>query len=241
MLPGHTGQLVIPTESIRYWTRMIDRTEHTSFSAYTKTISRLESGPPKHGTHSFRITRPPVWSGFRKQCNVELAPCASIRMPNLPRAIKACVSRLLPGRKAHPSRISVVAQVADEHDRVVLRGLSVDEPFDVHFAQSWEEARALATRLIAPVILFDRDWPGVDWKPVVNNLAASPSGTCVILLSAVSDDYLWQEVIRRGGYDVLTKPLKAQNVARVVKLAWSYWSSAPRVTVLRSAAPSRRS
>ena len=52
MLPDHTGQLVIPTESIRYWTRMIDRTEHTSFSAYTKTISRLESGPPKHGTPS---------------------------------------------------------------------------------------------------------------------------------------------------------------------------------------------
>jgi FixJ family two-component response regulator len=50
----------------------------------------------------------------------------------------------------------------------------------------------------------------------------------VILVSGVRDDYLWQEVIRRGGYDVLPKPLRADSVARIVKLALSYWKSAPK-------------
>ena len=165
---------------------------------------------------------------------------ASLRIPTLLRVMHSSVKRLFRSRRTRPSRISVVAVVVDEHDRLVLTGLCGDEPFDVHFTESWEEARALATQLIAPVIFFDRDWPGVDWKPVVRSLAASPSGTCVVLLSAVSDDYLWQELIRHGGYDVLIKPLKANKVARVVKLARSYWNSAPTVAVLSGGGYSRK-
>jgi FixJ family two-component response regulator len=46
----------------------------------------------------------------------------------------------------------------------------------------------------------------------------------VILVSGVADAYLWQEVVRREGYDILTKPLHTENVLRSVKLALSYWS-----------------
>jgi hypothetical protein len=45
-------------------------------------------------------------------------------------------------------------------------------------------------------------------------------------MSGVTDGYLWQELVRTGGYDVLPKPLRADNVAKVVKLAMSYWTSA---------------
>jgi FixJ family two-component response regulator len=46
----------------------------------------------------------------------------------------------------------------------------------------------------------------------------------------VNDDYLFEEVIRNGGHDVLTKPLQTPQVVAAVKLAWSYWkqSSAKR-------------
>ena len=44
-------------------------------------------------------------------------------------------------------------------------------------------------------------------------------------MSGVADDYLCQELIRQGGYDILPKPLRADNAARVVKLALSYWNS----------------
>jgi FixJ family two-component response regulator len=70
----------------------------------------------------------------------------------------------------------------------------------------------------------------------VESLAASTHGACVILMSGVADDYLFQELIRRGGYDILPKPLRPDNAARVVKLALSYWN---RTT--QPAAPARRS
>ncbi len=77
----------------------------------------------------------------------------------------------------------------------------------------------------APIIFVDRDWPGTKWGTVVESLATSPPGPCVILISAVPDGFLWQEVVRRGGYDVLAKPLQAEVVANVIKVALAYWKS----------------
>jgi DNA-binding NtrC family response regulator len=139
-------------------------------------------------------------------------------------------------RNEPPSRISIVALAVGEQDKSILRAISGQKPVDTHFADSCEEALAIANRLIAPVILFDRDWPGTDWRVAVEQLAATPHGACVILISGVADDNLWQELIRRGGYDVLAKPLRTEDVARVLMLALSYW----RVTAT-PAVPSSRS
>lgn len=46
-----------------------------------------------------------------------------------------------------------------------------------------------------------------------------------MLISPVADDYLWNEVVSNGGYDVLAKPLRQQDVLRAVKFAWSYLNS----------------
>jgi len=126
----------------------------------------------------------------------------------------------------------VVALVVSEQDRHVLTSVSSLEPLEMHFVASCEEACAVAKTLTAPVILLDRDWPGTQWKVSVQSLAALPHRACVVLMSGVSDDYLLQELNRRGGYDVLLKPLRVDNAARVVKLALSYWNSAPKSAVL---------
>lgn len=132
------------------------------------------------------------------------------------------------GRKTDPVRVSVVALVVSDEDRGVLTSTSGEQPLDVRFAESCEEACVLANQLTAPIILFDRDWPGTEWRAAVARLAALPHRACVILMSGVADGYLWQELIHTGGYDVLPKPLRPDNVARVVKLALSYWNSSAR-------------
>ena len=83
-------------------------------------------------------------------------------------------------------------------------------------------------RLRAPVILCDRDLPGNGWRGMVEGLASSPHRACVILVSAVVDTYLWNEVVRTGGFDVLSKPIRDDDVARAVRLAWSYWNAATK-------------
>jgi DNA-binding NtrC family response regulator len=134
------------------------------------------------------------------------------------------------------SRVPIIALVVNEQDRHVLTSIADQGPWDVHFAESCEEAGAVANQLGAPVILFDRNWPGTEWRTAVENLAASAHRACVVLVSGVADDYLFQELNRHGGYDILPKPLRPDNAARVVKLALSYWNRSTKPAV-----PARRS
>ena len=121
-------------------------------------------------------------------------------------------------------RVAIVALVGDQ-ERNVLTSVSTREEWDLHLVESSEIAWAISNQLAAPVILCDRDWPSAEWRALVQNLASSPHHPCVILTSTVADDYLWEELIRQGGYDVLAKPLRADDVVRLIKLALSYWKS----------------
>jgi DNA-binding NtrC family response regulator len=134
----------------------------------------------------------------------------------------------VPRRTPVASRITVVALVVNEQDRQVLASVFGQEPLDVRFAESCEEAYSVTNQSIAPVILLDRDWPGTEWRAAVERLASSPHRPCVILVSGVSDTYLSQEVARWRGYDVLPKPLRADKVERTVRLALSYWNCAAK-------------
>jgi CheY-like chemotaxis protein len=164
-----------------------------------------------------------------------------LRMRNFWQVIHSVFTGSTPSRKALPPRIAVVAIVVSKHDRHVLESVSGHGLLELHFVESCEEARTVANQLSAPVILFDRDLPGAEWRTAVETLAASPHRACVVLMSSVVDDYLRQELFRRGGYEVLAKPLQADNVLRVIKLALSYWTSAAWTGAAKPAMPARRS
>ncbi len=127
-------------------------------------------------------------------------------------------------RKPPPARLVIVAMVAGHEQREVLSALS-EESWDIRFAESRTDAWESARRFTAPVILYDRDWPDLQWRSEVQYLASLPHRPCVILTSRVSDDYLWEELIRQGGYELLAKPLRAPDAARVIRLAIIYWKN----------------
>jgi FixJ family two-component response regulator len=113
--------------------------------------------------------------------------------------------------------------VLDDRDRASLSSLEEHDQWQVHLAD--DHSLNALTKLESPIIIWDRDLTSEDWRDVVHTLAALPQKPCVFLLSRVVDDYLWNEVVRVGGYDVLSKPLKEVEVLRAVRLAWSYWAS----------------
>lgn len=123
------------------------------------------------------------------------------------------------------ARVVIVGLVSSEKERDELASLGFDEGWEVQFADTCAEALAASDPRRVPVILCDRDLPSADWRDAVQTLASSSRPACVILLSSVVDDALWEEVIRHGGYDILAKPLRRNEVVRVVKLARSFWSS----------------
>jgi FixJ family two-component response regulator len=166
--------------------------------------------------------------------------CSGLRIPEVWQILRSVFTGNDSSLIAPPSRVPVIALVCSEHDRHILASVSVQEPLDVHFVESCDDARIVSNQLSAPVILFDRDWPGTEWRSDVRSLAASPHRACVILMSGVADGYLREELIRRNGYDVLPKPLRADNVSRVIKLALSYWTSAAWTGAPNPDAPARK-
>jgi FixJ family two-component response regulator len=122
----------------------------------------------------------------------------------------------------------VVGLIASDADRRALADICSRNRWNLLFAGTRQEARSALDRLKAPVILCDRDLPGDGWRATVEDLASSPHHACIILVSGVADTYLWNEVVLTGGFDVLSKPLREDDVVRAVRLAWSYWNSATK-------------
>lgn len=125
--------------------------------------------------------------------------------------------------------MNIVALVNDERDRALLAAVCARNRWRVLFTDTSAEAWAVLNRLKAPVVFCDRDLPGTEWREVIQMMASSAHNACCILLSRVVDDYLWNELIGKGGYDVLPKPLREEDIVRAVRLAWSYWNSAGRM------------
>jgi len=134
----------------------------------------------------------------------------------------------LPADARPLGRLKVIALISGDGDRRELAVISGRFGWNLFFASTLEEARILLDKVRAPVILCDRDLPGSGWRSAVGGLASPPHRACVILVSAVVDTYLWNEVVRTGGFDVLSKPFREEDVTRAVRLAWSYWSNAAK-------------
>ena len=123
-----------------------------------------------------------------------------------------------------PNRIRVLAITNDDRDKRALAAFSVRNRWDLILTSACEEALEIVKKGGAAVILYDRDLPGLDWRDALRLLADATPACPVILTSPVNDGYLWGEVIRRGGYDVLAKPLEEDQTVRFVNLAWSLWN-----------------
>ena len=65
-------------------------------------------------------------------------------------------------------------------------------------------------------MICDRDLPDGDWRQLWDLLARDPSPPMFIVTSRLADDALWAEVLNVGGYDLLLKPFRAEEVIRMV-------------------------
>jgi FixJ family two-component response regulator len=126
-------------------------------------------------------------------------------------------------------RIPVLAIALDERDKSSLMAFSAHRQWDLVLTASCEEALDALKNMRAAVILCDRDLPKLDWRKALEKLVSSRPDCSIVLASSVNDEYLWEEVIHKGGYDVLAKPLQEGQTARAVNLAWSYSKERARV------------
>jgi FixJ family two-component response regulator len=123
-------------------------------------------------------------------------------------------------RAAHaatlPAPPRVLAILASTADRAQLESIFKNADWAIVFADG-----VPLTGDQPPIVLYDRDIPGSDWRQSIQKLAGGPHPRKVILASFVADDYLWEEVIHCGGYDILPKPFRETEVRHVIQFAWA--------------------
>jgi FixJ family two-component response regulator len=121
---------------------------------------------------------------------------------------------------------------ASRSDASRLRDIMAGTGWELRVVDNLEDAEAfLGVRSASlgarsgSIVLFDRDLPAVDWRQAIGKLS---NGHCrVILASFVADDYLWEEIIHCGGYDVIAKPFRGDEVVHMIQFAWAALTKSP--------------
>jgi two-component system response regulator HydG len=111
------------------------------------------------------------------------------------------------------------------NDRLVLEQLGKREGWDLRFTNSARDAFRLVMEKHFEVVLCDRNQYGYPWREVMERLAENSPRSRILLVSPLNDDYLWRDVVRQGGYDVLTRPLREADTLHTISAAVGFLSS----------------
>jgi DNA-binding NtrC family response regulator len=122
--------------------------------------------------------------------------------------------------------VPVVLCSARPDDHEDLARFFADSRWTLFAASSAEAALDLLRDTKAPILLSDRALLGPRWQEAVRAFVAARPHACVILLSEVSDPYLWDEVIHCGGFDVLGRPLRRAKVLSLLEFAYVHATTA---------------
>jgi DNA-binding response OmpR family regulator len=73
------------------------------------------------------------------------------------------------------------------------------------------------------VVIAESNLAGWNWKQVLHDLKRSSKPPQLVVTSRTADELLWAEVLNIGGYDVLARPLVAEELERVVASACAHF------------------
>ena len=123
------------------------------------------------------------------------------------------------------SPVRVLAVTQNAVDWKALHRVAEERGWTLLWAHSCEAALNVLSNYVVPIVIYDRDLPGEEWKTALRRLSVHGQPVCILLASSVSDEYLWREVVQHQGFDVLPKPFQAERLVRMVNVAcsWRGW------------------
>jgi DNA-binding NtrC family response regulator len=117
-------------------------------------------------------------------------------------------------------------------DHAALQKIFSNSNWSLHSAFTCEEARAIMRREPIAVVICDQDLPDGSWRCLLEGTEAIQPPPKVIVSSREVNEYLWADVLRMGGYDLLPMPWEAREVRKVISLGWRSWVFACRESEL---------
>ena len=114
----------------------------------------------------------------------------------------------------HQRTILSISPVAADHD--TLRRILSDQLWRIDIALTYREAVACLCRDRVDVVICECHLPDGTWKDLLGHIAEMLDSPALVVTSGAVDAHFRSEVRALGGYDVITKPLDADDVRRVL-------------------------
>jgi DNA-binding NtrC family response regulator len=123
----------------------------------------------------------------------------------------------------------VVSTRKEDHDN--LESILADSAWQLFTAATLAEAYGALRNARTPIVICDAAIDGSRWSDTIRSFSRARPGAYVIFLADDNRESVYQEIIRHGGFDVLTRPLRKEDVFRVLLFAYSRsrgtWLAAP--------------
>ena len=123
-------------------------------------------------------------------------------------------------------RATLVAVFGQDEDRLSLEPILRPFEWEVIWTRTCAEAVAAVRRTAAPIIVCDERFADGEWKELWNELRKNACPPEFILASRLADERLWAELLNLGGYNLLTKPFRPEEVIRTIHGAFTDWQLA---------------
>jgi len=122
--------------------------------------------------------------------------------------------------------VSVLMVGEYDTDRELIRNVSSKLGWRLYEARDRCRALECLTRNPVQVVLTESEIPQWNWKDMLYFLCSLTRPPQLIVTSQTADDTLWSEVLNMGGYDVLARPFRQDEVERVIAAARRHFEPA---------------
>ncbi len=125
--------------------------------------------------------------------------------------------------KGAAERAAMVAAFRRDEDRRELGRIVGPCQWKLILSKTCAAAIEAARRSAAPILISGQAFPDGGWRNVWNRLRKQCHPPMFILASRLADEALWAEVLNLGGYNLLVKPFRSDEVIRTVHGALLAW------------------
>jgi DNA-binding NtrC family response regulator len=138
--------------------------------------------------------------------------------------------------------VDVLSVTPTQSDHDSLERFLGRSKWRVHRASTLATGVELLRQKGVSLVICERDLCPGSWRDFLAHITLLPKPPHLIVTSRLADEQLWAEALNLGAYDVLSKPLESNEVARVLGSAWLHWnrrfgvaSEPPKATASRMA------
>ena len=120
-----------------------------------------------------------------------------------------------------------------QEDRPLLQEIFQEAGWRLLEAPNRQKALADLDHHPVQVVIANCEAPDLDWRILLDTLGSRPHPPQLIVTSRMADEQLWSQVLNCGGYDVVPRPFRRDEIERVIASARRHYdlrSSVQRVS-----------